>query len=174
MGLCWVRRILPNLLTLLRLSIGIVLFFNWPHFIKEILFLTGLLSDCLDGFFARRWKVCSSLGAFLDPVADRFLVYALAWSCISSCPHAHHHLFLIPLRDIALLLYWLYWAFLPSSVMNRDCTLKKSMLSGKVLTIFQAFLIVALFKGWTLGWGWFFFHLLLIGTTAYELSLFFD
>lgn len=36
----------------------------------------GIISftDFLDGYLARRWKVESALGAFLDPIADKFVV----------------------------------------------------------------------------------------------------
>ena len=42
--------------------------------VPAALFGAIALTDWLDGYLARRWKVESELGAFLDPVADKFLV----------------------------------------------------------------------------------------------------
>jgi cardiolipin synthase (CMP-forming) len=41
-----------------------------------ILFIVFALTDWLDGFLARRLNQSSAFGAFLDPVADKFLVCA--------------------------------------------------------------------------------------------------
>ncbi len=41
-----------------------------------VLFVVVALTDWADGFLARRMKLTSSFGAFLDPVADKFLVCA--------------------------------------------------------------------------------------------------
>lgn len=44
--------------------------------IAAILFMVFAATDWLDGFLARRLNQTSSFGAFLDPVADKFLVCA--------------------------------------------------------------------------------------------------
>ncbi|PFH32624.1 hypothetical protein BESB_012360 [Besnoitia besnoiti] len=41
-----------------------------------LLFAGASLTDLLDGCLARRWQVCSPLGAFLDALADKLLVTA--------------------------------------------------------------------------------------------------
>ncbi len=41
-----------------------------------LIFALAGLTDWLDGFLARRWKVTSRFGAFLDPVADKLIVAA--------------------------------------------------------------------------------------------------
>jgi len=37
-------------------------------------FITGAISDALDGFLARRWRVVSVFGRIMDPFADKVLV----------------------------------------------------------------------------------------------------
>jgi len=70
----------PNLVTLLRLALMpllIIFFFipgRWPAAICTTIFVIAALSDLLDGYLARRLKQTSSLGAFLDPVADKLVV----------------------------------------------------------------------------------------------------
>ena len=46
---------------------------NW---LATVLFIVVALTDWLDGWLARRMNQTSSFGAFLDPVADKFLVCA--------------------------------------------------------------------------------------------------
>jgi CDP-diacylglycerol--glycerol-3-phosphate 3-phosphatidyltransferase len=46
------------------------------NFWATILFVVFALTDWLDGFLARKLNQMSSFGAFLDPVADKFLVCA--------------------------------------------------------------------------------------------------
>jgi len=79
---------LPNALTCVRvLSIPAIIYgilgiaFDWPGFLSRPLFLIGLffaaaLTDFLDGYFARKWKVTSDFGRMIDPIADKLLVAA--------------------------------------------------------------------------------------------------
>jgi cardiolipin synthase (CMP-forming) len=46
---------------------------NW---VATVLFIVVALTDWLDGWLARKLNQTSSFGAFLDPVADKFLVCA--------------------------------------------------------------------------------------------------
>ena len=75
---------LPTLLTWARivaipLIVGV---FHLPlgepdrNLIATVLFIVVALTDWADGYLARRLNMTSSFGAFLDPVADKFLVCA--------------------------------------------------------------------------------------------------
>ena len=46
---------------------------NW---LATLMFVLFALTDWLDGYLARRLNQTSAFGAFLDPVADKFLVCA--------------------------------------------------------------------------------------------------
>ena len=46
------------------------------NLIATVMFVVFAATDWLDGYLARRLKQTSSFGAFLDPVADKFLVCA--------------------------------------------------------------------------------------------------
>lgn len=74
------KKLLPNLLTLLRIFGSGVLLFLAPlkPLFLAVYFLCGV-SDILDGFLARRWNVSSPAGAFLDSVADFVLVAVLLY-----------------------------------------------------------------------------------------------
>jgi cardiolipin synthase len=76
----------PNAITLLRITLVPVLAYLllYGNYGAAIWLLLGAgLSDALDGFIARRFNLCTSLGAVLDPLADKILiittVLALAW-----------------------------------------------------------------------------------------------
>jgi len=47
---------------------------HWPYWAAAGLMLVASFTDWLDGFLARRWHITSTLGAFLDTIADKLLV----------------------------------------------------------------------------------------------------
>ena len=47
---------------------------RWSNEICAFVFAVAALTDWMDGFLARRLKQITSLGAFLDPVADKLMV----------------------------------------------------------------------------------------------------
>ena len=71
---------LPNYLTLLRIvlvPIFVIVFYlpsYWSRIAAAVIFALAAFTDWLDGFLARSWDQTSTLGAFLDPVADKLLV----------------------------------------------------------------------------------------------------
>ena len=74
---------LPTLLTWARIAAIplIVAVFYWPglesqrqNLIATVLFVVFAATDWADGYLARKLNQTSSFGAFLDPVADKFLV----------------------------------------------------------------------------------------------------
>ena len=98
---------IPNALTLARLAlipIFVVLIVtsdgghSWP---AAIVFGVAAITDQVDGWLARRWRVESSFGKVADPLADRLMIDAavillwhagrLPWVALA-----------IPLRDVAL------------------------------------------------------------------------
>jgi cardiolipin synthase len=75
---------LPTLLTWARivsipLIVGVFyldLAVPTQNLLGTVLFIAVALTDWADGYLARRLNMTSSFGAFLDPVADKFLVCA--------------------------------------------------------------------------------------------------
>jgi cardiolipin synthase len=75
---------IPTLMTWTRilaipLLVGVFyLNLTWPerNLIATVMFVVFAATDWLDGFLARKLNQTSSFGAFLDPVADKFLVSA--------------------------------------------------------------------------------------------------
>jgi cardiolipin synthase (CMP-forming) len=75
---------LPTLLTWARIVaiplIAGVFYLNLPqatqNLVATVLFVVVALTDWADGYLARKLNMTSAFGAFLDPVADKFLVCA--------------------------------------------------------------------------------------------------
>lgn len=67
----------PNRLTILRMAlipVIILLIALQCYLVAAILFTIGAITDFLDGYLARKYKVVTVFGKFLDPVADKLLV----------------------------------------------------------------------------------------------------
>jgi CDP-diacylglycerol--glycerol-3-phosphate 3-phosphatidyltransferase len=71
---------LPNALTILRIMaipIIVLLLFSpgkVVSFVASVIFLFAAITDGLDGYIARRQNIVTTLGKFLDPLADKLLV----------------------------------------------------------------------------------------------------
>lgn len=70
---------IPNLLTIIRILLTplFVIFLIREHFdLALVVFVAAGVSDGLDGFIARYFDQRSTLGAILDPIADKMLLIA--------------------------------------------------------------------------------------------------
>ena len=72
---------IPNALTLLRVALIPIFILlltvgssKTIHVIAAIIFAVASITDYLDGYLARKWKVVTNFGKFADPMADKLLV----------------------------------------------------------------------------------------------------
>jgi cardiolipin synthase len=130
---------LPNFLTLLRI-VAIPLFLvylaNGNHAAAFILFLGAGVTDCVDGAVARLTDSGSSLGAMLDPLADKLLLLTsfVVLGVTGAIP-----LWLVVLlvsRDLIVVLGWVALYL----VHQESMTVAPSRL-GKVTTFLQLFTV---------------------------------
>ncbi|MFB3886162.1 MAG: CDP-diacylglycerol--glycerol-3-phosphate 3-phosphatidyltransferase [Thermodesulfobacteriota bacterium] len=81
---------LPNGLTIIRVVaipiILILLFYPGPVYrlITALFFLLVAVTDTLDGYLARRRGMVTTLGKFLDPLADKLLIVAALIALITA------------------------------------------------------------------------------------------
>jgi CDP-diacylglycerol---glycerol-3-phosphate 3-phosphatidyltransferase len=73
----------PNILSFSRMAATILVFIliiinqPWSFLTATVLFFLASVTDYFDGYLARRLKVVSSLGVFLDLTADKVFVSAI-------------------------------------------------------------------------------------------------
>lgn len=73
---------IPNTLTAARLLalIPVVYLFRAGHEIAAAaLFLGAMLTDCVDGWYAKKYRQETALGLYLDPVVDKVVVIVLMY-----------------------------------------------------------------------------------------------
>src|SRR5918911_3173741 len=101
---------LPNALTLVRLAlipvfVALVLSsdqgHSWP---AGIIFGVAAITDQIDGFLARRWRVESEFGKVADPLADRLMIDAAVILLFVADHMPWAGLVVVLGRDLALML----------------------------------------------------------------------
>ena len=99
------QRATPNALTALRLGCVPIVFgalrCDAPRLACGC-FAGASITDAFDGYLARRWRVESRLGAFLDPVADKLLVVTTLVALTASTPGVALPAALIVAREVAV------------------------------------------------------------------------
>lgn len=100
----------PNILTIIRIClVPFFVFFYLADFIDAgkvialAIFIFASITDFVDGKLARKYKITSSLGKFLDPIADKVLVLSallvLAFDGTIPSPYGLIALLVIVSRD---------------------------------------------------------------------------
>jgi cardiolipin synthase len=126
---------LPNFLTLIRIVLipfFLVLLVSQLYFDALLVFILGGVTDALDGFIARRMNQKTSLGAILDPVADKLLLMCsfIMLGMMGGIP-----LWLVVLvvsRDTVILFGYVAISFLLDERLEVQPTI-----AGKLSTVFQ-------------------------------------
>ena len=65
---------LSNVLSLIRGPLAFLFLIDRID-VRAGVILGAILTDCVDGYLARRYKIATKLGAILDPVMDKFFVF---------------------------------------------------------------------------------------------------
>lgn len=102
---------IPNLLAIARLiltPVAMALILagvdsQGTRVVATIVFVIAALTDFADGYLARRWQLTSTLGAFLDTVADKILVAGALLALVEIGTVSTWVAFIIIAREIAIM-----------------------------------------------------------------------
>jgi len=153
-------RNLPNYITSIRLifTIPLIIFLETNNTLFVwIIIIFGGLTDYLDGYFARKLKLKTKIGAILDPLADKiFLIIPFIWLCKYE---------VIPFWSLSILLIR---EFLISAFRGMQENGLPALKIGKYKTFLQFISLVILFSNFNQ------FHIQNIGIIIYWISFVFS
>ena len=138
---------LPNYITIFRLILVFVFIFLFSSDIDNkslycvITFLIAGLSDVLDGFLARKFKIESNFGKLMDPLADKLMQITVA-VCIASMEHS---LSWVP---VFLILKELVMILGAAKLLKKDKIVVQANFFGKLASViyFLVFLVIMIFE----------------------------
>ena len=141
---------IPNALTLGRILIipvFIVLLTVWQsslsHVLAAIIFALASITDYLDGYLARKWKVVSNFGKFADPMADKILVMTAFIMLVELKMAPAWVVAIIICRELAV-------TGLRLLLVENGGTVLAAAMPGKIKTLSQMFAIIFLLLHWNL------------------------
>jgi len=126
---------LPNGVTIIRvLAIPFILFLlfytsRFYQLITALLFLAAAVTDTFDGYLARRRGVVTTLGKFLDPLADKLLIVTALIALIPAREVPVWMVIVIVGREIAV-------TGLRGIAVSQDIVISASAM-GKYKTVFE-------------------------------------
>lgn len=129
---------IPNLLTYLRIILivpFVICFLNQNYVLAMILIGVSALSDCCDGFIARKFNQVTDLGKLLDPVADKLTLLSVMVCITIFTPVVLPVMAILVVKDIAMLIGG-------SRLLKKGITPPAAKWYGKIGTIFFYFSVI--------------------------------
>lgn len=129
---------LPNLVSLSRLVLAAAFIAFSDNGVRIALIIAAAFTDFLDGWLARRHKTFSSMGALIDPIADRVFVLTALSVYLYDGKITTPEYFIVLSRDVATAAGFLVARVVP---WLRPAVFQARML-GKTVTVLQLTLLV--------------------------------
>lgn len=155
---------LSNALTLLRLPAAF-LFIIDSVMVRICAILLAMLSDILDGYYARKHKTVSQLGAILDPIMDKFFVFFALGILVATGYMPLWGMACMISREVFLFIFGLYITVIG----GWDRLEFKSIIWGKLTTAAQFVVLILIVVGVVLPWYIYSIFIILGFLTAYAL-----
>ncbi|BCP62897.1 CDP-diacylglycerol--glycerol-3-phosphate 3-phosphatidyltransferase [Streptococcus suis] len=141
---------IPNALTIGRIlviPIFILLLTLWnnaiSHTLAAIIFALASITDYLDGYLARKWKVVTNFGKFADPMADKILVMTAFIMLVELGFAPAWVVAIIICRELAV-------TGLRLLLVENGGTVLAAAMPGKIKTFSQMFAVIFLLLHWSL------------------------
>lgn len=134
----------PNFITYFRFILiapFVYFFLNENYIMSAACIGASGLSDCCDGFFARKLNQVTPLGKILDPIADKLTLFAAAICIVIYMPSTFSLLALLVLKDVLMLLGGM-------DLIKREITPPAAKWYGKIGTVvfYFSICIIVFFK----------------------------
>ena len=142
---------LPNILSIVRMILvpvfmASILYMGnieiWGFVVPAAIFALTSLTDMLDGKIARKYNLITDFGKFLDPLADKFMVFGALISLLAAPAYAEIRMILVWVAAIVMLRE-LGVTSLRLVVASRGVVVAASIW-GKMKTVTQIFAILIL------------------------------
>ena len=134
-----IKRNIPNLLSILRITLSPFIFFtiiNESYSIALFMFCIGAISDFLDGYIARSFRLVSKIGKYIDPIADKVFIISAFFALSIVTEYVYlWMIYLILFRDILV-------TFIRYFLKNKDMQYEADFF-GKGKTALQVFVVLA-------------------------------
>ena len=138
---------IPNYITIFRLILVFVFISIFTSDLDNkslycvVTFIVSGLSDVLDGFLARKYKIISNFGKLMDPLADKLMQITVA-ICIAT---KESSLFWVP---VFLVLKECFMIFGAAKLLKKDNVVVQANFFGKLASViyFLVFLVIMIFE----------------------------
>lgn len=97
---------IPNILSFLRILLitpFMILFLNGNYVWASLMIIISGLTDCVDGFIARKFNQVSEFGKVLDPVADKLTLLAVGVGICIISPEVITVMVILIIKDILMM-----------------------------------------------------------------------
>lgn len=122
---------IPNFISLMRILLitpFVVFFLDGEYLIAAAVIILSGLSDCIDGFIARKFNQESELGKILDPLADKLTLLAVGICLVVIEPYFLPIVIILVSKDILMLIG-------STKVVKNGILVPKSKWYGKLGTV---------------------------------------
>lgn len=151
----------PNSLSFLRAPLAL-LFILENTTLRILVVLLAILTDCIDGYLARRYRYTSRFGAVLDPMMDKFFIYVALSALIYNNQIEIWQASLMLTRDCFLFIFMLYLGITKSWKRFQF----RSIRWGKITTGSQFCLLIVIVLNQPIP-NFFYFFFVLFGLLAF-------
>ncbi len=122
---------IPNFICLMRILLitpFVVFFLDGEYLIAAAVIILSGLSDCIDGFIARKFNQESELGKILDPLADKLTLLAVGICLVVIEPYFLPIVLILVSKDVLMLIG-------STKVVKKGILVPKSKWYGKLGTV---------------------------------------
>jgi CDP-diacylglycerol---glycerol-3-phosphate 3-phosphatidyltransferase len=135
---------IPNAISLLRIPLAL-LFLQENPAIRAFAIIFAMLTDAIDGFLARRYKLISRSGTLIDPLMDKFFVFFALATLMTEEKLSVWNALAFICRDFSIILFGIYLALSKKLASYQF----RAIWCGKVTTTMQFVVLLLLALDYT-------------------------